>query len=187
MYLASLDQVKEQRPLEIEWKAFELRPRERPSTPEEDAMKKEYIAQGWPHVERMARDVYGLTMKLGPFGIDTRLAHVGYAAARTFQREDVYMRQVFAAYWADGKDIGERDVLADAAEGAGIPVQSFLEALEEERFWEEVRGDQERAQELGLSAVPATVVEGRYALSGCRPPEDLLALFLRMEMEGLLP
>jgi|SRR5690606_34210693 len=187
MYLASLDQVKAQRPLEVAWKAFELRPREQPTTPEEDARKKEFIAQGWPHVERMARDVFGLTMKLGPFGVDTRLAHVGYAAARILGQEDGYMRRVFAAYWQDGEDISRRDVLTEAAEEAGIPVQPFLEALDEERFLEEVLQDQERARRLGITAVPATVVAGRYALSGCRPPEDMLALFRRMEMEGLLP
>lgn len=173
MYHSSLERVGVKRDLEITWRAFELQPRELQLSPEEEAAREAYIAQAWPQVERMARDVYGLELRRGRSGVDTRTAHVGAQVAREAGLEGPYVVAVFRAYWEQGRDIGDRAVLREVAEGVGIPPDRFLEGLDDEGYLQRVMEEQAESRRLGIRGVPATVVNGRYLLSGCRPAADL--------------
>lgn len=161
------------RQLGIVWRAFELQPREVQLSPAEEAAREAYIAQAWPHVERTARDVYGMEIRRGPAGVDTRTAHVGSQVAREAGLEAPYVVAVFRAYWQEGRDIGDRSVLRDVAEGVGLAPDRFLAGLDEERHLRQVMEEQARSRRLGIRGVPATLVNGRYLLSGCRPAADL--------------
>jgi len=183
MYHSSLERVEERLPLEITWRAFELRPREVPRSPQDMEAFKAYVAQAWPQIERTAREVFGLELVLGPLGIDTRLAHVGLVAARRWQKETAYLEQVFEAYWRRGQNVGDEEVLMGIAANLELPQEEFAAALRDEAVLNQVLEEQHQARRLGIQGVPATLINGRYRLSGCRPPEELESL-LRRVLEG---
>ena len=80
---------------------------------------------------------------------------------------------LFHAYWAEGLDVGDPDVLAGLAEAAGLPAARAREVLSGEDFSGEVRAEERRAQESGIRAVPTFVIGGRFAVSGAQPPDAL--------------
>ena len=81
---------------------------------------------------------------------------------------------LFRAYWADGADIGEHEVLVGIARDAGMAADSARDALTGERFAVAAREEERRAQEAGIRAVPTFVFDGRSAVSGAQPPAALV-------------
>jgi predicted DsbA family dithiol-disulfide isomerase len=80
---------------------------------------------------------------------------------------------LFRAYWAEGRDVGDLDVLADVAEAAGLPGARALDVLAGDDFADDVRAEERRALESGIHAVPTFVIGRRVAISGAQPPEAL--------------
>ncbi|WP_034303831.1 DsbA family oxidoreductase [Herbaspirillum sp. RV1423] len=75
------------------------------------------------------------------------------------------------AYFTDGKNIADRDVLAELAEQAGLDGAEAGEMLASDRFAQEVKEEEALWAQRGISSVPAVVVNDRYLISGGQPPE----------------
>jgi len=75
------------------------------------------------------------------------------------------------AYFTDGKNIADREVLADLAAQAGLDRAEASEVLASDRFAQEVRAEEALWVQRGISSVPAVVVNDRYLISGGQPPE----------------
>jgi len=80
---------------------------------------------------------------------------------------------LLSAYWARGADVGDRAVLEDLAEAAGMPAERVAAALDGDLTATAVRRDERRAAELGIRAVPTFVFGGRFAASGAQSPVAL--------------
>ena len=91
-------------------------------------------------------------------------------------RQDLQQRLglgLLSAYWARGEDVGDRAVLEDLAEAAGMPVERVAAALDGDVTATAARLDERRAAELGIRAVPTFVFGGRFAVSGAQSPAAL--------------
>lgn len=75
------------------------------------------------------------------------------------------------AYFTEGKNIADRDVLAGIAAQAGLDRAEASEMLASDRFVQEVREEEALWIQRGISSVPAVVVNDRYLISGGQPPE----------------
>lgn len=187
MAYSSLEQASQEVELDVAWRAFELRPEEVRAY-DQDAIeeKKRQIEAFWPRVQSVAKEHYGLDMKQGPFGIDTRSAHVGAKLAREAGVEEAYHRAVFEAYWQDQTDISRREELGEIAASIGLDPAAFVERLGDEGLRTAVREEEEGAARLGIRGVPAIIIEDRYLISGAQPAETLVEVFRRYEREGTL-
>lgn len=84
---------------------------------------------------------------------------------------------LFRAYFADGRDIGDAAVLAEAAEGAGLEgAAAFLASGEGEA---EVRDEDAGFRRLGISGVPSFALSGHVLFSGAVPAERMAEAFRR--------
>jgi predicted DsbA family dithiol-disulfide isomerase len=90
---------------------------------------------------------------------------------------------LFAACWSRGEDVGDRNVLAAAAEAAGMDRAAAAELLAGDAFAADVRAQEREAARLGIRAVPTFVFGGRSALSGAQDPA-VLAEAARSAMGG---
>jgi len=78
---------------------------------------------------------------------------------------------LFAAYFTEGRDPSDHDVLIAAAKKAGLDGASAREVLSSGRYAEDVRRAEQLWRSRGINAVPAVVIDGRYLISGGQPAE----------------
>jgi predicted DsbA family dithiol-disulfide isomerase len=87
--------------------------------------------------------------------------------------------RMMRAYFTDGEPIGDRDALVRIAADAGLDAEEARVMLAGDRFTDEVRADEARAQELGITGVPFFVFAEKYAVSGAQPLEVLIQALMR--------
>lgn len=86
-------------------------------------------------------------------------------------RQGAVVGAVFAAYWAEGRDIGDRDVLADIAAGQGMDRAAVLRLLESDADAGDLRARDADARAKGVNSVPTFLVARQYVVTGAQPPE----------------
>jgi predicted DsbA family dithiol-disulfide isomerase len=99
-----------------------------------------------------------------------RLIHL--AGAQGLQAE--MKERLMAAYFMEGRAIGDRDTLVDLAGEVGIDAERARATLDSDAYAEEVRADEREATELGITGVPFFVINRRYGVSGAQPPDVML-------------
>ncbi len=98
-----------------------------------------------------------------------------YAAARG--RRDTVLEGIFRAYFIDGLDIGDAEVLAGIGAGAGLEKTAVRRHLTGDADVEATLAEDMLARRAGVNGVPCFVFNGRYTLSGAQEPEALMQLF----------
>ncbi len=165
-------------PFSIQWHPFQLNP----SMPSEGVDKRSYLERAFggaakvdavhDRLREMAH-LAGLEMdpdrpKRIPNTLNAhRLIH--WAGIEGHQSEVV--TQLFAAYWHQGRDIGDLDVLADVAELAGLDRAATLRLLQSDADRDDLIARDQDAREKGVSAVPTFLIAQQYVVSGAQPPE----------------
>jgi len=84
---------------------------------------------------------------------------------------------LYRAYFVDNLNLAKIDILVQIAERVGLPAVEAERVLEERQFREAVAADWERSHALGITGVPAFVIEDR-GLAGAQPFEQLEGLLL---------
>ena len=88
--------------------------------------------------------------------------------------------RLMQAYFGDGLDIGDPDVLADLAAEVGFDRDEIVAFLESDRGLAEVRADLELAGDLGITAVPTFVVNGQWAIPGAQDTDTFVEVLRRL-------
>jgi predicted DsbA family dithiol-disulfide isomerase len=81
--------------------------------------------------------------------------------------------RLFALYFTEGADIGNRDVLIKAAADVGLDAALVAQLLGTEADLDPVIAEINAAQKMGISGVPTFIFGGRFALSGAHPAETI--------------
>jgi predicted DsbA family dithiol-disulfide isomerase len=79
--------------------------------------------------------------------------------------------RLMRAYWSEGADIGDEDVLLELGAGAGLDRDEAEAALDERRYAERVDASTREAQQHGIHAIPAFVLDKRLLVLGAQPHE----------------
>ncbi|WP_428489478.1 DsbA family oxidoreductase [Rhodopila sp.] len=87
--------------------------------------------------------------------------------------QDAAMEAVFRAYFIEGRDIGERGVLVDCAEQAGLPLPGAAAFLAGDVAGAEMRAADAAAREAGVSGVPSFFLDGYGLFSGAMPADTI--------------
>src|SRR5688500_7481299 len=187
---SSLDSLRQTRDVQVEWRAYELRPQGSAGLPPEvEAVHRQPIAEGWPRVQEIARNRFGpdLRRSQDPSSPPTRLAHVGAKYALAQGKGEAYHKAVFIAHWQTLRDISSVDTLAEIAVEVGLDEAGFRAALTDPDFVAAVEADVYWAWQQGLQGVPAFIFCNRYLVSGAQPVELLEEVYDRCAAEGRTP
>ena len=167
--------------IEVEFKPYQLDPTASPGTtqPVREAYAKKF---GGP--EQAERIIANITEVAAAEGLDfhmdralranTRLAH--RLISWTFSTagpgaQDAMKERLLKAYFIDGQNVGRAEPLADLASELGYDRETVLTMLESDVGVEELEADLALAYELGITAVPTYVIDGRWSIPGAQDPE----------------
>ncbi len=88
--------------------------------------------------------------------------------------------RLLKAYFTDGLDIGDAEVLADCAADVGLDRSAVLEFLASDRGTAEVAAELDEARDEGITAVPTYVFNGKWAVPGAQEPETFAQVLRKM-------
>ena len=84
-------------------------------------------------------------------------------------RQSALKHALFDAYFTNGENPGDHDVLVAAAGKAGLDEATAREVLTSGRYGDDVRAAERRWHEEGINAVPAVIINNKYLISGGQP------------------
>ncbi|MFI8008089.1 DsbA family oxidoreductase [Streptomyces sp. NPDC086010] len=164
--------------VEVVHRSFELNPKAQNGTvPIIDAVAAQYGRTHQQQVDRehqaasMANAV-GLEFRVGGrvFGntFDLhRLSH--FAKTRGLQGE--FLDRAFQANFAEERSVYDTETVVALAVEVGLEESEVREVLADpKKFADDVRSDERRASEIGVSGVPFFVLGGRYGVNGVQAP-----------------
>jgi len=88
--------------------------------------------------------------------------------------------RLLKAYFTDGLNIGDPDVLADCAAEIGFDRDAVIDFLGSERGTAEVAAELAQGRDEGVTAVPTFVFNGRWAVPGAQEPETYAQVLRKM-------
>jgi predicted DsbA family dithiol-disulfide isomerase len=110
---------------------------------------------------------------------NSRLAQELGKFAEHEKKGDDFHNAAFRAYFADGQNIGLKSNLVKLGVSVGLPEEQVREVLEQRLFKEAVDEDWSRSHQMGVTAVPTFMMNGR-SLVGAQPYDKLAQLVERV-------
>ena len=164
--------------IDLVWRPFLLNP----DMPRLGMARSDYVVRKFGGEDR-ARRLYSSIAEIGraegvqfrfdrvrrtPSSID---AHRLVRWAARFGRATETVEALFAAHFADGRDLGDQAVLCAIAASCGLSAAGAQTLLASDAELDGVQADNLRAHRLGINGVPCFVVGGRHAIAGAQEPE----------------
>jgi predicted DsbA family dithiol-disulfide isomerase len=84
---------------------------------------------------------------------------------------DALHPRLFDAYWARDRDIGEPQVLVEEGITAGLEERDIIDALDTQQYLARIQAETRTAVELGVTGVPAWLIDQRVLVPGAQPHE----------------
>jgi predicted DsbA family dithiol-disulfide isomerase len=78
------------------------------------------------------------------------------------------------AYWSQGQDVGDHEVLANIAHELGMNRTLVLADLSSNKDCDAVLAEVQQAQAMGISGVPTFILNHKYGISGAQSVEVLV-------------
>lgn len=86
---------------------------------------------------------------------------------------DAVVEGVFSAFFAEGRDISDHEVLCEIAARAGMDSALVARLLAGDEDRDAVREEIAIARKMGINGVPAFILDGRFLVTGAQPPDVL--------------
>ncbi len=186
----AVDQLHGEVDVEMSFRPFQLDPTASPGKTEPviDAYAKKFGGEDQARriIERVTASAAedGLEFRMDrALRANTQLAHrmIWFAEqADSPVTQDAIKERLLRAYFIDGLDIGDPVVLADCAEQVGFDRSRAVAFLDSDRGRAEVAAQIDRAGDLGISAVPTYVIDGRWAIPGAQDTETFVRVLRQL-------
>jgi predicted DsbA family dithiol-disulfide isomerase len=163
--------------IEIHWNAFLLNP----DIPADGMDRRAYLRAKFGGESRAQR-VYAAIARAGitagiEFNFDaidwtpnTIDSHRFVRYAQQLNKGAEAVERVFQSYFLEGRDIGDRSVLIDIGAELGFNTDRLHAHLEDTSSIQNILDHNARAHRLGISGVPAFIVDGQFSISGAQEP-----------------
>jgi len=171
-------EARPEHPFTIEWHPFQLNPK----MPPEGMDRREYLEKKFGGKQE-AVEVYsriaeaaenaGVEMNLEAIQRtpNTMNAHRLIHWAGIEGRQSAVVSALFRAYFREGRDIGDTDVLAEIGQLAGLDPEVTRRLLESDADRADIRARDIHSRKMGVSSVPTFIIANQHAVSGAQPPQ----------------
>jgi predicted DsbA family dithiol-disulfide isomerase len=179
----------------VNWRPFQLDP----TIPAKGKDRQRYMQEKFGSSDRIFEIHQQLTELGGEVGIEfdfeaiqvspnTLDAHrlIRWAAQATPNVQDELVGILFSYYFEQGKDIGDRQILLEAAAEAGLDAAIVESLLPTDADVVGVRQEIDMASQVGVRGVPCFILDQKYAIMGAQSA-DVLADAIRQTADGYEP
>lgn len=178
----ALAQFPHKEEVEVTWHSFQLQP-DMQTMPGKSI--NDFLAEskgiGVAQAKQMNDHVTGLAKEVGlEYHLDKavvansldghRLSHL----AAKYNLQDAAEERLFYAYFTEGRNVADQEVLVQLGVEIGLEEQEVREMLASDTYTYEVKADHQDAQNLGARGVPFFVIDRKYGVSGAQPSEVFL-------------
>jgi predicted DsbA family dithiol-disulfide isomerase len=167
--------------LHVRWRPFQLNP----DMPAEGMDRREYRTRkfgSWEHAQALDAQIVAAGREVG-LAFDyakvtrtpnTLAGHRLLWLAGERHCQGALAEKLFSAYFVEGRDVGDRQVLTEIGAEVGLMPDEIAEAFTGQAAAAAVAAEEEHARQLGIHGVPTFLVQGKPLGSGAQP-EHLLA------------
>lgn len=184
-YEKALAQFEHAQEVRIEWKAFQLNP----NLPDKGngIPVRQYLTQmaGYPDasisqmfegLKRLAEDTGIHFSADSGVAANTSDAHRLIKLAAKKNLDSIVVGKLSKAYFEDGKDYSDWNLLLSIGKEAGLNEEEILNMLNSDDYLYEIKQDMQEAANLGFDTVPTFLIDRRQAIVGSEPVD----LFLKV-------
>ena len=165
-------------PFEIEWHPFQLNP----EMPQGGMDRRAYleakfggkdgaVAAYTPVSEHAAKAGVVINLDKIERTPNTLNAHRLIHWAGIEGKQTAAVSALFKAYFVEGRDIGDIEVLADVADGIEMNASVVTRLLKSDADQDDIRKRDTHSREMGVNSVPTFIVAQQHAVPGAQPPE----------------
>lgn len=165
--------------VQVEWKSFQLDPSIQ-SQPGKNI--NQYLAErkGWSleQARQLNRQVTETAASVGlHYDFDKAVVANSFDAHRFAHLAagqglgDAAEEALFKAYFTEGRDVSDHNILAQLGLEIGLDPVQVKQALDGDAYASDVRQDIAEAESLGARGVPFFVLDRKYAVSGAQSEE----------------
>jgi predicted DsbA family dithiol-disulfide isomerase len=163
--------------VEVQWRSYQLDP----TLPEHyDGTEISYLAERKGMDPAQVKGMFAhVTEQAAGEGLDYKFddvvvansfnAHQLIHLAATEGKADAVKEALLSAHFEHGEDIGSHEFLVRTGIAAGLAEADINEALDTDKYADDVRHDFAEARALGVSGVPFFVIDRKYGISGAQP------------------
>lgn len=173
----------------VQWRPFQLDP----SIPAAGLDRTEYMLAKFGSPERLKQiharlleaaadddiDFALEAIKVSPNTLDAHRV-IRWAGGVDVALQGRVVAGLFSAYFENGRNIGDPEVLIDVARTAGMDSSIVEPLLATDSDKDAVREEIATAQRMGITGVPCYLLEGRYAVVGAQDATALADAFQRV-------
>ena len=175
----ALERIGDEARVDLHFQPFELNPQ----MPPEGQDIAEHIAQKYGSTpEQLRSNQEGIRARGAALGFtfdmnkrsriyNTFDAHRLLHWAELEGRQHALKQALFAAYFTDGRNPSDREVLIDVATQAGLDPARAREILESSLYADDVREREQFYSQHGIKAVPSIIINNKYLIQGGQPVE----------------
>ncbi|MHA7303770.1 DsbA family oxidoreductase [Arthrobacter sp. TMN-49] len=163
--------------VEVQWRSYQLDPTipehydgtELSYLSERKGMDPAQVSGMFAHVTEQAA-AEGLNYKFENVVVANSFnAHQLLHLATAQAKGDAVKEALLSAHFEHGVDIGNREELVRIGTEAGLDTVEISEALDTDKYAEDVRADFAEARAIGVTGVPFFVIDKKYGISGAQP------------------
>lgn len=180
-----------QEQVEIEWQPFELNP----DMPAEGENLRDHIMRKYGSTKEQSDqaredlknrgEVIGFEFNFAESTrmVNTRDAHILLEYAKEHGKQMELKLRLFSAYFSEGKDVSNHQVLADELTALGLNADEALMTLTDEAR-NHIAAQEFEWHQMGISSVPTVVFNRTSALNGAHPVESYKQVLRELAAEA---
>jgi predicted DsbA family dithiol-disulfide isomerase len=183
----AVEQLRDDVQFEVVFRPYQLDPT---ASPGKAAPVREAYAKKFGGPERADQILAQVTSVAAAEGIEfhmekalranTLLAHRLLWLAEATGHQYALKERLLQAYFVDGLNVGDPDVLAGCAADVGMPADRVRDFLESDDGTAEVAAQLAFAADAEISAVPTFVIDGKWAIPGAQDPDTFVKVIHRL-------
>jgi len=178
----------------LRWRPFQLQPDMPPDGRDfRTVLEKKF--GGWTRAERMFERVREMgaeadltfdfeAIDVAPNTADAHRLVLWAEDQGGEEAADAAATALFRAYFTEGRNVSDPDVLVDCAGDVGLDEDAARTLLDGDPYAEVVRESQTQAQRRGITGVPCYVFDDRHAVTGAQPTDVFVEALDAVEGEG---